>query len=262
MLLRPESERFQVFMLRRSERSAFAPDVFVFPGGVVEPQDYSEGTLARICGLSPDRLAREFRSQSAPDFDASVGTLSLQDAAGLTVAGLRELYEEAGVLLASDAAGRRFSVRELNPHQQRLREARGAVASGSVDFATLLRDLDVYGNGSALQLFSRWITPPSEPRRYDAHFFLAAVEPEQTALADAYETHDGIWIEPQSALDRMRDGSFRMVYPTVKHIERLAKFTGIDDVLLFTRTKPIYNIMPNVGAQTDFAMPAELEYSW
>lgn len=262
MLLRPGSERFQVFMLRRSARSAFAPDAFVFPGGTIEPQDKSEPTLARMRGLDPGRLGFQFRSQPAPGLASSVPTLSLQDAAGLTIAGLRELYEEAGVLLACDAAAHPVSLRELQPHAERLRNARGAVATGRLDFAALLNDLDLFGNGAALQLFSRWITPPDELRRYDAHFFVAAVEPEQTALADAHETHDGIWIEPQAALRRMHDGNFRMVYPTIKHIERLARFTQIDDLLAFTRNKPIYSIMPTVSLQAEIGMPSELEYSW
>ncbi|MDQ2681725.1 MAG: hypothetical protein M3Y21_12020 [Candidatus Eremiobacteraeota bacterium] len=262
MLLRPAGDHFEVFMLRRSALSAFAPDVYVFPGGVVESQDRSEQAAARTRGIEASRLERQFRAQAAPGLDMPIASTSHREAAACVVAGLRELYEEAGVLLACDAAAASLRLHELEPHVARLSQARSAVATGELPFADLLSELGIFGNGGALHLFSRWITPPSEVRRYDAHFFIASAEAEQAALADAHETHDGIWIAPQTALDRSQAGDFRMVYPTIKHIERLARFTSVGDALDFTAEKHIYTIMPNVDAQTSFAIPTELEYAW
>jgi 8-oxo-dGTP pyrophosphatase MutT (NUDIX family) len=175
---------------------------------------------------------------------------------------VRELYEEAGVLLASDANGTPLSDADLAPHRERLHSDRMRVQAGEIAFTRVLEEIGAYANAHALALFSQWITPPVFSRRYNAHFFVARASPDQAAVADAYETHDGVWIAPQDALARYRAGDFRMVYPTIKHVERLAAFDNVDDLVQFARTKPIYSIMPDVPAEREFSLPAHLEHAW
>ncbi len=107
---------------------------------------------------------------------------------------------------------------------ERVAAERVALRSGGVSFGDFLAAHDWYADANALTLFSHWITPPSEPRRYNTHFFFAIAPPDQAALADASETHDGIWIAPQAALERRRTGSLHLVYPTIKHLERLQAY--------------------------------------
>lgn len=178
ILARPAAGGFELYMARRSSRSGFAPDAYVFPGGTVDPQD----------GEVPDALRN---------------------------AAVRELFEEAGV--------------RLNP--------------------------------ATLTPFSHWITPPSEPRRYDTHFFFAQAPADQVARADAFETHDGMWISPADALQRYRENTLHLVYPTIKHLERLLAFASLDDLAAFARTKTIHTICP-ADAGDSFAIPAELEDAW
>ena len=263
MLVRPaDGAGFEVFMLRRSEASHFVPDVYVFPGGTLDEADYSEQALARARGVDDASLARQFRAQAAPSFPAPCTAPSKPQAAGLLIAAVRELYEEAGVLLACDADGTPLSDADLAPHRQALHDARARVQSGELSFAQLLESIGAYANTRALFLFSQWITPPVFPRRYNAHFFLAQAGADQAAVADAFETHDGVWIAPKTALEQCAAGSFRMVYPTIKHIERLARFANVRDVLAFAQTKPIYSIMPDTPAEREFSLPPDLEYAW
>ena len=178
ILARRAPEGFELYMTRRSSRSGFAPDAYVFPGGTVDPQD----------GEMPDALRN---------------------------AAVREVFEEAGV--------------RLDP--------------------------------AALTPFSHWITPPSEPRRYDTHFFFAQMPQGQVARADAFETHDGTWISPAQALQRYRERSLHLVYPTIKHLERVLEFGSLDDLAAFARTKAIHTICPADSGDT-FEIPAELENAW
>ena len=120
---------------------------------------------------------------------------------------------------------------------------------------------DWYADAGALTLFSHWITPPSEPRRYNTHFFFAAAPADQAALADADEMHDGIWIGPTRALEQYRNGTMHLVYPTIKHLERLANFDSIEAALAYAKSKPIVTIMP-ADAGEDFAIPPLLEGAW
>ncbi|MGZ3532610.1 MAG: NUDIX hydrolase [Vulcanimicrobiaceae bacterium] len=264
MLLRPSANGpFEIFMLRRSTASAFAPDVYVFPGGTLDGQDLGEEALARTRGLSAERVAREFRAELAPGLaEPGVVAPSPHEAAGLFFTALRELFEEAGVLLVRGGNGEPVAPHAFAAHSQRLHAARKQVANGSLPFAELLREFDFFADAGSLTLFSQWITPPGEARRYNAHFFVAKVLPDQAAVADAFETHDGIWIAPRDALSRLKEGTLRMVYPTIKHVERLARFEDADELVAFARTKPILSIMPDSTGDRGFAMPAHLEFAW
>jgi 8-oxo-dGTP pyrophosphatase MutT (NUDIX family) len=249
-------------MLRRSEASHFVPDVYVFPGGTVDAQDMSEQALSRACGVDEASLQAQFRAQIEPSFPAPVATPPAPEAAGLLIAAVRELYEEAGVLLACDAQGTPLSDAQLAPYREQLHADRMRVQAGKLSFTHVLTEVGAYANAHALALFSQWITPPVFSRRYNAHFFVAQASPDQAAVADTFETHDGIWTTPQAALTRCRAGDFRMVYPTIKHVERLAAFDDVESLMQFARTKPIYSIMPDVPAEREFSLPPHLEYAW
>jgi 8-oxo-dGTP pyrophosphatase MutT (NUDIX family) len=250
---------FEVYLTRRSARSAFAPDAFVFPGGTVEPQDSHTAMRERAVGLDAERVSEEFRatipaalSTSEPAVDADAGR-------ALLVAAVRELFEEAGVLLACDAAKHGAGVTAAD-----LEAAAGdrvALRSGELAFSEYLRRRDWFADTRALTLFSHWITPLREPRRYNTHFFFALAPPNQAAQADAYETHDGVWIPPSLALERYRDGEMHLVYPTIKHLERLALFDSPHQAQRFARSKPVLTIMPT-DDDDEFAIPPLLENVW
>jgi 8-oxo-dGTP pyrophosphatase MutT (NUDIX family) len=211
MLVRDGAHGLEVLMVRRSSRSAFAPDAFVFPGGTVDPEDYA----TQLNGWAA-RIADEFRAQTPEVLPSTEDPVGVADAAALVAAAVRELREEAAVDVAPER----------------------------------------------LVLFSHWITPPTEPRRYNTHFFLAPGDEATTVSADAFETHDAQWIEPSHALERYAAGAMHLVYPTIKHLERLAPLATIDDALAYARTKPILTIMPDRAPSEGFVMPAELEGAW
>jgi recombination protein RecT len=101
----------------------------------------------------------------------------------------------------------------------------------------------IFADAGVLTLFSHWVTPESERRRYDVHFFLTRLPAGQHPVADATETHDGLWVAPNEALARGDRGSLLLIYPTRKHLERLAQFQSIDELLSFARSKPIHTVL-------------------
>ncbi len=250
---------FEVYLTRRSARSPFAPDAFVFPGGTIEPQDMQEATRARTVGLDSDRLDLQFRAKIPGDLTCDEPAVSQAQASALFIAALRELFEEAGVLLARTAGG--LAVDAASADWQRVAAERIAVRNAALSFSDFLHRHDWYADAHALTLFSHWITPPSESRRYNTHFFFAIAPRDQVALADAFETHDGIWISPAEALARGRSGGIHLVYPTIKHLRRLESFDSVRAALEFARSKPVLTIMPR-DANDDFEIPAGLENAW
>jgi 8-oxo-dGTP pyrophosphatase MutT (NUDIX family) len=213
ILVRPasESQGIEVLMVRRSARSAFAPDAFVFPGGTVDESDFEQPSP-----WTPERLASEFRAEVPGELPPSESPVGARDAAALVRAAIRELSEEAGIEL----------------------------------------------DASNLHLFSHWITPPTEPRRYNTHFFVAVASKNHVGVADRFETHDERWIQPAEALALHRAEQLHLVYPTIKHLERLAAFSAVEQLLEFARAKPILTIMPSTAPEEGFVMPASLEGAW
>jgi 8-oxo-dGTP pyrophosphatase MutT (NUDIX family) len=250
---------FEVYLTRRSARSAFAPDAFVFPGGTIDAQDASGAARARTVGLEPKRLEKEFRAAVPVELTCDEPAVDLIAAAALYVAAVRELFEEAGVLLARTAGG--VTVDETFADWKSIAGERVHVRDGRLSFAYFLKAHDWYADANALTLFSHWITPRSEPRRYNTHFFFAVAPPGQSALADAFETHDGLWIAPSLALDRHRAGTMHLVYPTIKHLARLTAFDSVEAAQEFARSKPVFTILPR-DADDDFQIPPELENAW
>jgi len=201
-------------MLRRSSKSRFMPRAFVFPGGAV---DEADRVLAR-----GDRV----RGLHAPG------------EADLAIAALRELFEEAGILIAGrgDGASATLTAAEMAALRIALRD--GAPFDG------LLAEHDLILDAGALTYYSNWITPRSEPIRFDTHFFIARAPENQIAAADAFEVHDGIWIAPPLALERARSGEMTIIFPTLKHLERLAQFDDVEAVLAHAREREIKPVMP------------------
>ena len=78
---------FRVFMVRRSMRSRFMPGAHVFPGGAVDEEDRAHQAPGDL-GVGPAEAARRFR-----------GEVDGATALSLLRAGIRELAEEAGLLL-------------------------------------------------------------------------------------------------------------------------------------------------------------------
>jgi recombination protein RecT len=114
----------------------------------------------------------------------------------------------------------------------------------------------------ALLLFSHWITPPTEPRRYNTHFFVTRAPQQQPGIADSIETHDARWIGAAEALEHHRRGAMHLIYPTIMHLERLRDFHSVDALLDYALRKPILTIMPDRSPAEGFVMPDALEGRW
>jgi len=228
MLVRDAGARIEVYMARRSARRAIMPDAYVFPGGALDERDASERVVARLDGV-PNGIDAPF-----------------------AVAALRELLEEAGVLLAATSDG-------CEPAPAQVAAARAALASGT-DFAEILERGGWQLRGSELAYYSRWITPPGEvARRFDARFFAARAPDGQAAAADAVEVHDGVWIAPADALQRFERGEWTIVFPTLRHLERLTAFASVAEFVAHARTRRPVPVMPDMTPEGAISLPAALQ---
>jgi 8-oxo-dGTP pyrophosphatase MutT (NUDIX family) len=223
MLVRPEGAGIAVYLTRRNARSRFMPGAFVFPGGAVDEADRDYAHAAKIAPPA---------AGAAPE---------------LAVAALRELFEEAGILLARDARGAPIALHPSDLTALRVELARGGA------FASLLERHAFALDVAALAYYSNWITPVTESIRFDAHFFIARAPEGQTAAADANEVHDGTWLKAAAALAAAERGDLLVRFPTRKHLERLARYDDIEALFEHARARTVAAVAPVERADGSFA---------
>src|SRR5215510_1848022 len=212
VLLRPSPARFEVFLVRRHDNVAFMGGAHVFPGGRVD---------------DADRLAPADAEAICDGVDAAVAKMngvSASDAVGHHVAGIRELFEEAGVLFARRADGRIVGFRDP-VESARFRTYRTALASGSVTLRAVAEREALRIALDELSLFAHWRTPEIETKRFDTRFFVALLPDHQDPVHDEHETIDSEWIDPADALARCRRDDIMLPPPTWTTLQMLAEFT-------------------------------------
>jgi len=210
MLVRDDPD-LEVFMLRRNHASVWIAGATVFPGGAVDDDDRHPRWTDRCTGWDDTRASRAIERET--------GGL------GFFVAAVRETFEEAGVLLARDAAGA-----PVDASLTHLSEARADLNGGVQDFGGFVDDHDLALATDELHVFSHWITPPGGPRRYDTWFFLAAAPPGEYRHDDS-ELIASAWVRPVDALAAADRGEMDLIFPTRRNLEALARFDRSADAL-------------------------------
>ena len=187
---------------------AFAPDVHVFPGGRVDSADAHPSLIARSV-----RSGEEAAAALGGDLDPTAAIAAF-------VAAIREVFEEAGVLLADGPP----------PSPGVLGAARAALVAGEIGFQALAAQLDLTLRTDWLVPISRWVTPPTLPRRFDARFFAAELPLGAVATIAGEEVVDQRWIRPSDALEAMAEGDLALWVPTSTTLQQLEHVTDFGDV--------------------------------
>jgi 8-oxo-dGTP pyrophosphatase MutT (NUDIX family) len=228
LTLRDAPNGYEILMLRRNARSEFLASVFVFPGGALEDADAD----APVFGVS-DEVA-------STRLGLLIGGLSYY------VASLRELFEEAGLLIVTDDEGR--EIRFATPGDlARLVEHRRALNAREITFSEVLRRENVRLDLREVAYLAHWITPVGSPRRYDTRFFVALAPEGQPATHDANETDADRWMRPVDALEAHERGEFDMARPTIKNLEAISHFSTATQVVEYARALgPVTAIEPRI----------------
>jgi 8-oxo-dGTP pyrophosphatase MutT (NUDIX family) len=235
---------FEVYMLRRLDSARFAPGAHSFPGGVLDAPDYAVASAAIHAlpgGLTVTALHERF--QVLPGFAPADPPTT----GALLVCAVRELFEEAGVLLVREEEG---GILPLD-NDARWADAREDLLAGSLQFGRLLSEDNLTIAPDDLIYFSHWITPEASRIRFDTHFFLGVLPPGQMATHWPGEMAAGEWLTPREGLARHARGVWPMLTVQTKHLERFAEFDSLDALLDHARTKAVPPVLPTRGPTLD-----------
>ena len=241
LLCRDGPDGQELFLLARHRDSTFASGALVYPGGTVDEADRNPALRGRADGVE-DLDARSF---------------------AFRVAAIREAFEECGVLLARE----RGEADLVNGER---------VASIKRRFATALADhsLDMLALAEAENLvlacdrlvpFAHWITPETQPKRFDTHFFLASAPPGQQARHDGHESVESVWITPRALVAAADAGKWYVMFPTRTNAEKLGRSATVADALAAARVTPVVTVMPRgqkIEGGRRLRIPAEAGYGF
>ena len=249
MLLRDGSDGPEVCLMQRNLNSDFVGGAYVFPGGAVDPAD-AEVAVAQRC----------------PDLDDAEASRRLGLAVGglaFWVAAIRESFEEAGVLLARHADGRRLDLSGPGT-AERFAGHRDDVDNERRTIAEVAVQEDLHLDVGQLHYFSRWITPLGAHRRYDTRFFVCAAPEGQEVVEDSRELIGTQWLTPAEALRRHDAGDITMIFPTVRTLVALSRFDRADAVLDHARAQSrVEGILPTISDGDDgmrIVLPGDPEH--
>jgi 8-oxo-dGTP pyrophosphatase MutT (NUDIX family) len=168
----------------------------------------------------------------------------------------RELFEEAGVLLARPAdRGNRETLHVFGGQLEDLRRKIGDGASAT----EVLANAGLTWWTQVLTPWSHWITPSLEPKRFSARFFVCELPSGQVPKFDDVETVDQVWVRPNDAI--VRAAELALPPPQLRTLWELAEHSTIEQVLAAGRARAgqIYPILPRVrGPRADDPRPCLL----
>jgi 8-oxo-dGTP pyrophosphatase MutT (NUDIX family) len=219
IIARDAQPQYEIFMLRRTNQAAFAGGMFVFPGGRVDADDHADYYEQHRQGPSPEQLPQQ---QALGD-----------DWCGYWIAGIRETFEEAGIMLAYNADGNILSYEDHN--RDVFESYRHRLHDSDINLAEICAREKLNLAVDLIHFFNRWITPPGRPRRFYTRFFITEAPTQQVGFHDGKETVDSTWISPDEALRLNAAGEFGMMAVTVKQLSDLAQHQTVKDLISMAR---------------------------
>jgi 8-oxo-dGTP pyrophosphatase MutT (NUDIX family) len=231
LLLRDGGEGPEVFMVRRHEGTGAFRGAHVFPGGRVDDRD-ADSIAASWC-------------DGIEHAEHQLGDLPRAAALSFHVAAARELFEEAGVLLARRQTGEFVSLAG-SAEQARFEAYRHEVHAQGQTLRQMLQAEDLRLALDSLTIYAHWVTPPVEGRRFDTRFFVTRVPPSQTAAHDEKETTESGWITPRAAIAAGARRGITLPPPTWTTLRELEAFGSVDEILDWSKTRDIRRREPRL----------------
>lgn len=197
----------ELLMVERSKGMAFAGGAVVFPGGRVDEDDH--------------KIAARFAQHAL-------------DEAAARIAAIRETIEESLI-----PVGLRTNVGD-----DWLAEARRHLHDRQ-PFSTLIDRDGIELDLDELIPFARWCPKHREARVFDTRFYIArAPDDLPPPVVDDTENVRTFWASAHEVIDHAAADRVKVIFPTMRNLERLGLFESFEAALAHARATPVEIIAP------------------
>lgn len=226
-----DSPDLEVLMVRRNRNASFVPNMYVFPGGSIDADDYTDKIDDYCCGIKSKEACQIIPDLKPPG-----------KAIGAYVAAIRETFEEVGILIAYDKDGSLLTL-DTPEKKDKFMAFRQALAAGQIKFTDILEKAGLFLATDRLQYFSHWITPELAPIRFNVRFFVTEAPTSQASSHDGQELTAHSWIKPSEAIALCEQGKFDMVLPTIVNLAEISQHQTAKEVITATQRKRILTVL-------------------
>lgn len=202
VLVRDGENALEVLMIERAKTMKFAPGAFVFPGGKVDDADADEAI-----------------------WDELTNDTTLVKDVPYRIAALRELYEEASVLIT---------------------ECGEAGSDVPIEFRAKLEAEGLRLDVSSMVPFAHWVTPEPMPRRFDTYFYLVAHNG-QKVQHDGNEAISYKWVSPHKLLHDWENDRVPLMFPTRLNLMKLARAGSVAEAMEQANNSPVVKTLPVIA---------------
>ncbi|XP_068172828.1 acyl-coenzyme A diphosphatase NUDT19 [Antennarius striatus] len=254
----PHRFDYDVLMLKRSHKSGFMPNAYVFPGGTVDSSDFSSEWLDIFKHVRnfPNFAVASVKQplETRPPIFATdrlkLGS-PIPGEVAFRICALRETFEESGVLLAVSPPGETGCIpgtdfscatnEGLNNNlnglcNKELMKWRTLVNQNPSNFIRMCRELEILPNIWALHEWSNWLTPKARygSRRYDTVFFICCLQETPATLQDEKEIVCFQWSTPSEVLQTFHAKKFWIAPPQYYELSRMCRLPRMSDLHKFS----------------------------
>lgn len=244
---------YNVLLLKRSSKSGFMPNAYVFPGGLVDSSDFSSEWLDIFTSFrnSPSfglRRVKQLPKTRPPIFatDRLKFGSPIPGEVAFRICALRETFEESGVLLVvpktederlliSKEATIATTNHGIKICSDELKKWRALVNQSPSNFIRMCRELEVLPNIWALHEWSNWLTPEGRysGKRFDTAFFMCCLKEIPHTLQDQKEIQHFQWSTPSKVLQGYQAEELWIAPPQFYELSRLCHFHSLIDLHKF-----------------------------
>ncbi|XP_041648639.1 nucleoside diphosphate-linked moiety X motif 19 [Cheilinus undulatus] len=248
---------YDVLMLKRSSKSRFMPNAYVFPGGVLDSSDFSSEWLDifesfRNCPNFGLRRVKQPPETRPPIFATDRLKLGspVPGEVAFRICALRETFEESGVLLVVSKVEEKRLLKSMEGScdtdkvlhnktsslsRSELTKWRALVNQNPSNFIRMCRELEVLPNIWALHEWSNWLTPKGRrAARYDTVFFICCLQDIPHTLQDEKEIVHFKWSTPSEVLQSYQAKEFWIAPPQFYELSRMCRLPLLNDLHNFS----------------------------
>ncbi|XP_033845295.1 nucleoside diphosphate-linked moiety X motif 19 [Periophthalmus magnuspinnatus] len=263
---------YNILLLKRSGKSGFMPNAYVFPGGLVDSSDFSSEWLDIFRSFSNTpclglRHVKQNAETRPPIFATDRLKLGspIPGEVAFRICALRETFEESGVLLVVPKTEEKrvlnnkggmihHGINDICP--EKLKKWRSLVNQSPSNFIRMCRELEVLPNIWALHEWSNWLTPEGRygGRRFDTAFFICCLKEIPHTLQDQKEIELFQWSTPSEVLQSYEAEEVWIAPPQFYELSRLCRLPLLNDLHKFASERAIEGCeqwMPVITAEDD-----------